>query len=365
VKTRDENIFDFLRLFAALSVVVGHTVTFLDPGSFVWYVRFLDGVPLFFILSGFLVYNSYEKCVEKNRPTFHFYLNRFLRIAPGIYTYFFVATILLFAIGEINLNSLGNKSFLAWIISNLMLIPIYTPDILRSFGPDGVNGALWTIPVEFSFYLAIPIFYLIGKKFSFKTMLVILFMLSMVGQLLLWYFAPHQDEMLYKLYKSTNFIPYLIYFTLGIMWSKVWRKVSKSMFLFLATFVLYLIIRYIPVFQSILGPLWMTFYAIPLSYAVIWFGYNGPKKLNVFMKFGDLSFGVYIWHSLIINVIIYFQLNKFISHGYLNYITVIFSSLSLAVMSWHLIEKNALKLKPYSSNDKQSNKFIRKNQEAI
>src|SRR6516165_2965852 len=92
-RTRNANCFDFLRLFAAVSVLVSHSAEHLKI-SFLWFrsrdqTWFYDGVPLFFILSGYLVFRSFEKCHERRLPVWHFFLNRYLRIAPAIYAYAF------------------------------------------------------------------------------------------------------------------------------------------------------------------------------------------------------------------------------------------------------------------------------------
>src|SRR5262245_53434179 len=102
---RAGNCFDFLRLFAAVTVVVSHSVEHLRL-SFLWLVPhgrfwFYDGVALFFILSGFLVYRSCKKCLENDLPVWNFYTNRFLRVAPAIYVYAVIAAVLLLGIGAV------------------------------------------------------------------------------------------------------------------------------------------------------------------------------------------------------------------------------------------------------------------------
>ena len=65
MKNRNENAFDFLRLLAALTVVINHSVLHLGS-TFLWHSQndhfwFYEGVPMFFILSGLLVYRSCER----------------------------------------------------------------------------------------------------------------------------------------------------------------------------------------------------------------------------------------------------------------------------------------------------------------
>jgi len=52
------NNFDLLRIFAASEVMVGHTILHLDISTPPWLINLIyafPGVPIFFIISGFLI----------------------------------------------------------------------------------------------------------------------------------------------------------------------------------------------------------------------------------------------------------------------------------------------------------------------
>jgi len=75
------------------------------------------------------------------------------------------------------------------------------------------------------------------------------------------------------------------------------------------------------------------------------------KYLGNFGKYGDLSFGIYIWHFPIIQVLLY---NLFINPivGFGIFITCTFIA---SYLSWHLIEKRYLyKLSHYVISEKNS-----------
>ena len=88
---------DLLRMFAILFVVFGHSAI-LVPEEFKDIIRkvTLDGVAMFFVLSGFLIGGILIKIVEKEKPTFpvllNFWSRRWLRTAP---IYFIILTIVL------------------------------------------------------------------------------------------------------------------------------------------------------------------------------------------------------------------------------------------------------------------------------
>ena len=85
---RQSNNFDFLRLFAAILVLIDHSPTVLSGNLLSW-DPFLEvfgismgkfGVLVFFIISGYLITMSWEK----KKDAIDFILARFLRIYPAV-----------------------------------------------------------------------------------------------------------------------------------------------------------------------------------------------------------------------------------------------------------------------------------------
>lgn len=355
--SRRANCFDFIRLFAAASVVVGHAtrhlkVSFLwlEPGGRYW---FRDGVPLFFILSGYLVYRSCQKCIESDRPLLQFYINRFLRIAPAIYVYALVTGIFVFATGALALDKLATPQFALWFVSNFALIPVYNASIFSSIGIGVLNGSLWTIPVECSFYVMVPLVALAARRLGVRTMLGALWLLVATGLLADWLIARMAGESLpYKLLNVT-FLPYLIFFALGIVWTYAWEWVPDSGTLAFACALLYGVVRWGPIHpDGFLERLLIITWTAPLSYAAIWFGYHGPAIFSrLTLRLGDLSFGTYIWHMIVINFVLYFNLvrRSNVAVDTVQVLSVLGIVFAIAWVSWHLIEAPALRLKPYTS----------------
>ena len=83
-------------------------------------------------------------------------------------------------------------------------------------------------------------------------------------------------------------------------------------------------------------------YTIPLSISIliVYFAFAIPQILNT-GKFGDLSYGVYIFHFPIIQV--FKQLGFYDYNRYLAMGTSIVLTFAIALASWHLIEKRFLK----------------------
>jgi len=359
---RKANCFDFLRLFAALAVVIGHSthhlgIAFLwvQPDSRWW---FRDGVTLFFIISGHLIYRSAERCIQEGRPVYQFYTNRLLRVAPAIWFYLAVTTVAVFALGILSLRVAGSSQFLGWFWSTVFLVPVYHPAIWHGIGSGEVNGSLWTIPVECSFYVIVPVLAWFAAKRSFNVMITVTAFVAVIGLAVAWKLdVPRSETLEGKLYNIT-FLPYLWYFTLGIFWYRFWPKFPKTKSLVGSAFVAYIVARFTMQgfneageFLAYLGAI---VWGIPFSYVVMWIGYKGPIVLSRFTdRIGDLSFGVYIWHMVVINAVLIYGTRLIDAPGanpFLHLLVVVVS-LTIATVSWRLVEKPALKLKPFTSRE--------------
>lgn len=347
------NTFDFIRLVAALAVVVEHAVHHLDapflwhrPGDDLW---FNGGVATFFILSGMMVYKSAERCVGDRRPWSDFYQNRALRIVPAIYAYFVALVILLLIMRFLAPAELVTVPFAAFAASNLLLIPVWSPPMLTDFGIGVVNGSLWTIPVEVSFYLVVPLLAVLAFRVGWRTMVLATLLVAAGGVVLYGVVgATASPSMAWKLYGVT-FVPYLWWFAIGIFWSRAWARVPHRGWLAAVALVLYFVLAKLPLDT---GPAFLAnaAAAIPLSYAAIWFGYHGPQVLGrLTARVGDLSFSVYIWHMIVVNVLVSWSARSWQIDGTILVLGVIVVTMAISWLSWHLVERPALNRKRYTS----------------
>jgi peptidoglycan/LPS O-acetylase OafA/YrhL len=358
LEQRKENCFDFLRLFAASCVVISHSVLHLKT-QFLWFnfdnrLWFFDGVPLFFILSGMLVYRSCEKCIETNKPLWAFFLNRFLRIAPAIYVYLIVQTIILSGFKIINLQSIFSVEFVGWVMSNFLLIPVYSPSLFADYGVGVINGSLWTIPAEVSFYIITPLIYYFIKKKGFNQAIKILFFLSIIFLLVQLVFVLTPVQPMYEKFYKVLFMPHLLFFVIGIFLSKKWSNFKNSKCLFFISVLGYFLLRSnILGIEKYISPISRVFWGLPLGYAVLWFGYNAPLFFKrITRTVGDLSYGIYVWHMVVVNIFVKINLPNKLAYlpSTLLPLMVYCSSVAFAYLSWHVIEKQFLKLKPFTSN---------------
>ena len=158
---------DILRAIAIISVVYGHASLILpgDPTSFyIATVNFLDGVFVFFVLSGFLIGGMLIHTIENKAATrsnfILFWKQRLLRILPAYY----LVLIVLIVWNLIVTGGFGPSKQYFFFIQNFCTSHPY-------FFPEA-----WTLSIEFWFYLLIPLFVFILKgyfKLSDKNSLLV------------------------------------------------------------------------------------------------------------------------------------------------------------------------------------------------
>ncbi|QZT63106.1 acyltransferase family protein [Mycolicibacterium austroafricanum] len=144
-----------LRACAAIGVVITH-VAFQtgQSGGVVGRVlgRFDLAVAVFFALSGFLLWRGHAAAARglRSRPTTGHYLrSRVVRIMPG---YLVAVVVIMTLLPDVNAD------LTVWL-ANLTLTQIYVPLTLTS----GLTQ-MWSLSVEMSFYLALPLLALLARR---------------------------------------------------------------------------------------------------------------------------------------------------------------------------------------------------------
>ncbi|MGN7250033.1 acyltransferase family protein [Arthrobacter sp. SAFR-014] len=344
VEHKRGNVFDFLRLFAAVAVVVLHGTTLLQQ-PFLWHglddnFWFFDGVAMFFIMSGMFVFVSAERTHAATGKWWDYFRNRYLRIAPAVYVYTLAMLLIVPLLGAARWGDLISMDVLKWLALSLALVPGYDAAAFTGFGTGILNGAVWTIPAEVSFYVAVPVLFLLARRIGFKWMMIISAPVAVIAPVVSHLASPGLANLLHH-----TFLEYFSCFLLGMFWSRYWKAAPKHWALFALSVVLYVAALYLPPkpVAELLDPLLI---AIPLSYATVWFGYQGPLALKRFTDaVGDLSFGTYLWHWPVINLFLWAGWNP----GALTVPLVLIFTLVLGWLSWHLVERPALRRKRVSA----------------
>jgi peptidoglycan/LPS O-acetylase OafA/YrhL len=90
---------DLIRAFSIVLVLVGHGFSHLLEGSSLYILNFIDGVDIFFVLSGFLIGSLFITDFNKNnnfnlKSILFFLKRRWLRTLPAYYVAFLITSIL-------------------------------------------------------------------------------------------------------------------------------------------------------------------------------------------------------------------------------------------------------------------------------
>jgi peptidoglycan/LPS O-acetylase OafA/YrhL len=165
-----------LRATAALSVMLGHFNLHLVPDEVVSPAlqKILNvagqGLTLFFVLSGFLLFGPFLSAANRGAPfnISQYFLNRLLRIYPA-YVVIFAITALALGLAytkavsagdagvEGTAGTIGRMTDPAAIVANLLLVHTLTPWTIKT----GL-GVSWSLTTEICFYLVLPLLALLA-----------------------------------------------------------------------------------------------------------------------------------------------------------------------------------------------------------
>ncbi len=341
-----KNNFDLLRLVAATQVAIVHgiyhlKVEFLFP--LISYLNYLPGVPIFFFLSGLLISASWER----NPNIKIFSGNRIFRIIPGLWVCVLFSVILIILFSFI-LNVDISYLFLGlWALMQGTLFPQYSPDSLNWFGVGVVNGSLWTIPVELTFYFFLPLLYLMSEKNKLNKNKVFL-IFAMVSFIVFYFLINWKPEaeanLILKKLIGFSAIPWFGMFLLGVLCQRhiklLHKFVSNRLMTFFVIFVICSVTSHqlnTPVVFGAANDIGLINY-LSLCLLILSFGYSNPELSDSILKRNDISYGIYIYHMLVFNVLILLGIESVA--GFMLGVPV---TIILATISWTLIEKPILR----------------------
>jgi peptidoglycan/LPS O-acetylase OafA/YrhL len=319
------NNFDLLRLLAATQVIADHYHDHIDAGGSHWFwdvIFSFPGVPIFFVISGYLISASFER----NSQFSNYIRNRVLRIYPGLWGIIFVSIIAISLTGV----SFINKQALAWLPAQLVGV-IYTPGFLSNYGFGSYNGSLWTIPVELQFYLVLPLCYFLAPKTKVNYWFYALFVVF-AGIYLTYQFVDF-GHIIHKLLQY-SFLPHFYMFLLGVIFQRL-RIYSSGLIYNKAHYwlVAYLLISL--TLKSYFNPILFVFAQnIILGFTALSMAYTLPGAAKKLLRGNDISYGIYIYHGLLLTLAV--QLKR---QADINLPLVILATYVLAFLSWRFIEK--------------------------
>lgn len=341
--TKPRNNYDFIRLVASCLVIIGHAYVLLAvPGiPVVFHVSVSTfAVEVFFALSGYLVVKSWLNDPHLTR----FVLKRVLRIVPGLIGVVVISALILgplvtqYSYGDYFSDPLLRLYFLNIAFYIVHSLPgVFSENIY----PNAVNGSLWSLPVEVGMYVLVLITGLVARG-CFRAAWLLLTAASLCLNYVVFVLqSPIADALIVYGTGIKSVLEIGPYFMVGGCVSLFQRRVPFRPLLTLAALALACYLTTTGWALTRIGLI------VTITYVVISFGSYATPVLRDFGRFGDMSYGVYLYG---------FPVAQCFSLAFGNTIPVeahivltIAVTLVLAFLSWHLIEARALMFKPSAS----------------
>ncbi len=379
--------FDGLRAIAA-GTVVGVHVGFVSGLSLrnasvgIYTSRLEIGVAVFFLISGFLLYRPFavaNLAAERHPGTGAFWMRRLLRIVPAYWVALFVTTTILHA----NPHGMGPGGWQAYVLHYLFL-QVYFP--AQAFG--GITQA-WTLCVEMSFYLLLPLYALfIGRRAAqrqpgqrLQRELLFLGVLVVIGLgWRFWVLSNQRGHSAIFTAMSVWLPAELDLFALGMLlavlsgWAHLrdaeprwmarrwfpWASWLAALVAFwgvshlgLSRDVIYTK-SYVDITRQTLYGVFAFFLLLPAVF--------GPQDRGLVLRFlrswpmaslGVISYGVYLWHQTLLNELVkyyprLFGMKVFFDVAFWGmFAEVLGATIVVAAVSYFVVEKPALRAKRF------------------
>lgn len=336
------NNFNLIRMIAAYAVLVTHSFALAVGSGKSEPLQSTLGmtigsiaVDIFFLTSGFLVTAS----LLNRQNTIEFVWARILRIYPALFA-MHLLTILGLGLFFTTLSwhdFFSSPQFYKYLLKCITLVsgsPYELPGVF-AHNPYGatINSSLWTIPYEITMYIllaatwfclrAIPKYRLQAFKFT-----------ATAG-------AALSGLLVFMSYFNATEISHFIWFSFMFFTGSTFfilrnRIVLSHQAFFILLFALLL--------SSLNRHIFFIVYAATLAYLLFYVAYIPSGTVRKYNKLGDYSYGFYIYAFPVQ------QSAAALLPGISVLAMVIISSavtLLFAVLSWHLLEQHALKLKKH------------------
>lgn len=330
---RHKNAFDALRLAAAILVIYSHAyLSGREQGHMFHNLGYEDigtvAVSVFFAISGYLVTQSW--LADPSLP--RFFAKRCLRIFPAlIAVVVFSALVVGPLLTTLPLSDYFSHSETWSYLQNILLYP--RQDLLpgvftKNPASAVVNGPIWSLPYEFSCYLFVALCGTLGiYQHKLGNMAVIL---TLIVGAAVYSFIVGLDQV--EAIAPLRNMRHVEAFLVGSLLATQDYKALPRLFLYPCLLVL----------ASLLMVMTKMTYVFPVVIAVA--SIVAARSFTVTIK-DDYSYGLYLWGYVI-------EQTLAAKCTFLEEWPYIGLSLCLAflpaMLSWHLIEKKALSLKPQS-----------------
>lgn len=340
-KLSHKNNLDFLRLYFALSVIITHSYALTGSKEIDVLAQFSHGQALmssvavhgFLIISGYLI----TKSMVRSKSIGDYYFKRFLRVFPGLTATVVLSAIICYFFSHKSIGAyLSHYTTRDYVIFNPLLRIVYAIDgVFTDIPyPKAVNGSLWTIPYEVFFYLVLSSCFFIRTKTTLIRAIAIGAFVGLVALTVTSSPALLKVKLPFWYVEGDKIGELGSFFLSGVILS-TWPLPSARTR------------RIVALVTAVLMALSLAFGGYPylkfllLPVLVLSFGTLSTPPLTYAGRFGDFSYGIYLWGFFVQQSLIYlFHLSLWPLMAASLLVTYV-----CGVLSWHLVEKRALRLK--------------------
>jgi len=324
---RQRNSFDFVRFAAAVSVLISHHFALNGLAEpFIPVFRDTLGgaaVAVFFVMSGYLICES----LKRSNRWDAFLAARFLRIMPNL-TFALVTTSLVMLVWFSNYSNL--EAHFKYVTRNLGMFfhgaTSRIPGVLAGQPSQSINGSIWTLPYEFWLYVALFCVFLLPSRYRLVGLLTAAIAANAIGLL-----ASDKDRIFFL---RAFFVGKLgLYFFSGALVAVLWPLISSKLWVAVAGAIAGIAVsRWLLPTESLL-------YTVSLAILIV--GICSTSIFASFGRFGDASYGIYIF-AFPVQQLCILSIEGF----WLSMTAALVITILIGYATWHTFEKRCLRYKP-------------------
>lgn len=287
-------------------------------------------VQAFFVISGFLIFQSYERSSSIRS----YASKRLRRILPAYLLVVVASAILLGLVADVAYGDyIARPGVWRYVAANAIFLNFIAPVLPGVFQDNpiqAVNGALWTLKIELAFYVAVPVCVWLFGRFGRLPSLILIYLLSALYVTGTAWLAQSRAQPSF-LELGRQLPGQMSYFIAGAaIYYGFERFRARRLQAALLGLVLFACSSL--VLSTLLRPAAVGLMVMSVAFA---------PHFGRFGRWGDFSYGIYIVHFPILQVLIAAGLAR--ESVALFLLAAGAAVMVTAILLWHLVEKRFLR----------------------
>lgn len=295
-----DNSITFVRLLIAMTVVFEHAVWFVPEVAAVG-APWIQGRMFFLIVTGLVLYPLANRITAWS-GWWRFWLARWARLAPTLVVYLALVPVVIAVSGLA--DHVFDWQLIPFVAQGVVLLPRFEIPATDAIG--GVTNHLWTIVVDVTFFILLPVLVAVARRFGFWRMLAGLAVVALTGSVSFWFLGQAGGEgagvAAELLHHSFAYYGYIV---AGMAAAALWHRLPlRPLMIVTAIAVTAGMLAFGPFVTGVWGPLKPMLVAAPLAYLVAAAGRLLPRSLErLAIRLGDISYPLFVLHPVVILVV--------------------------------------------------------------